>query len=135
MLLPPPLHCLGGGLVSPCRASSKRGTASGPSPASPLRGVLTKATAARGTVPSHLPSHPAGTCSRGSQRGLALPWNSQVGAGEGAGGVTANTPMLMKDQFNSAISAGGGECKLSNILHSCSYSNPSPDLANRHFHV
>lgn len=84
-------------------------------------------------VPHPLP--PAGTRATGSQQGLPLPWNTQVGTGEGAGGVTANIPVLMKDQLNSAVRAGGGEGKLSNILHCCSSSNPSSDPANRHFHL
>lgn len=108
-----------GGSVPARRASSERGALR------PLPG--------RGQRPPQ-PQGPPRTRARGSSSaGIAR--NAQVGTGEGAGAVTANVPVGMNDQFNSAIRAGGGECKLSNVLHSCSYSNSSPDLANRHFHL
>lgn len=85
-------------------------------------------------VPSHLPSHIPPTCWQGLQQGLASPRNSQVGRG-GSRWWNRNIPVLMKEQFNAAIRAGGGGCKLSHIFHGSSQSNPSPDLANRHSHL
>lgn len=117
--LPPQRRCLGRGRYLPAERVPSAGLLR------PLPGRGQRPPQPQGPAP-----HPRqGSSSAGIAR------NAQVGTGEGAGAVTANVPVGMNDQFNSAIRAGGGECKLSNVLHSCSYSNSSPDLANRHFHL